>query len=87
MEFQELTERIRKRASIRFIQENGITRDQVEFADDIPWGGQLELFVHTLKKQQHRKPWVEWNGFLNRTQDLIDGQSPGYVASVNDLPE
>lgn len=88
-ELRGLTEKIRKRASIRFIQENGITRDQVEFvsADGNPWFGVINTFAAFLANKPDRKPWAEWNGSLIRTQDLIDGESPDWTHRVDDLPE
>ncbi len=78
---------LRAARSREFIRANGITRADVEFCDGPghTYHGIVLDFAEWLRKQPHRKPWVTWNGWLHRTNDLLAGEMSSRVARVDEL--
>ena len=63
-----------KLRSLEWIQANGVTRDNVEFASGDAaafWFVTVSDFAAWLKEHS-AKPFCEWNGKLYRTRELLD---------------
>lgn len=79
------TER-RKLESLEFIEVNSITKSDVEMSagDGKPWFGTVHSFIGWLKNN-HGKPWAEWNGVIYRSRDLIMSHMPEMPGRTDDL--
>jgi len=73
MQFLE-TER-RRLESKRFIEVNGVTKDnlQISRGDGIPHFGEVNDFIKWLKETKCKKRFCEWNGSILFTAELIIG--------------
>jgi len=84
-----LVQRINALESAEFIRVNGITLDSIQRCDDdgMPWMGDIHRFSEWCKENT-KKPWCCWNGFIYRTDDIQKGRLPSNsVARYEDVKQ
>ena len=70
-----------------YIAVNNIRKDDVQLSSglDVPYFGDIYTFGAWLSKTKCAKNWVEWNGRVYRTTDLMVGKMPDSPACMRDL--
>lgn len=73
-----LKDRFYDQMSIEWIEANGVKKADVEMSsgEEKPWFGTVDEFAVWLGANSS-KPWAEWNGWIYKTEDVINGRVPG----------
>lgn len=78
-----LENQLREVRSREWIAAHKITREQVYFSSNVdePWLGDICMLAAHVKRTSCTKPWIEWNGVLYPTHEVMLGRfqpsSPG----------
>lgn len=80
---------IGRERSKAWIAQHQVRRDQIELSNKpgMPLFSIVWQFVDVLRAKPCRKRFVEWNGMLFRTEDLIAGRWEDTYARLEDVPE
>ncbi len=77
--------------SIEFVARKKITADDVVLSDapNVPWFGHIKNFIEWLKKNPTKqRPYIEWNGHIYITADLLEGrwkETPALMEHIKGL--
>ena len=71
----------------RFIEANGITREDIEMSsgDGKPYFWHVSEFIKWMRSNNVSKNWAEWNTGIYRMSDLLNNRMPDPAAYLRDI--
>lgn len=78
---RELEEMLAGVESRTWIAENKVTKGDIQHSDGngLPWFETISEFASWLRGKKSLKKWVEWNGHIYLTSEILAGKFPRHA--------